>query len=191
MTQPRPNPNSAVATDADALRALAGGDIGALGVLYDRHRAAIFQFAARALGNAADVEDVVHATFLTATKAAASFDGRETCRPWLVGIAARLIHRRRRGLFRFSRALAELSIHEAERSLDPASQLGARDQIARLDVALRHLSEAKRLVLLMSEVEGLSCQEVAKALEIPVGTVWTRLHHARKDLLQLLQEGDS
>jgi RNA polymerase sigma-70 factor (ECF subfamily) len=191
MTQPRRASSAAAATDADALTALARGEIGALGVLYDRHRAAVFQFVARALGNPADVEDIVHATFMTAAKAAASFDGRETCRPWLVGIAGRLIQRRRRSLFRFGRALSELTLHEAQRDVDPTQQLGARDQVTRIATALQTLSEAKRLVLLLTEVEGLSCQEVAKALEIPIGTVWTRLHHARKDLQHCLQEDDS
>jgi RNA polymerase sigma-70 factor (ECF subfamily) len=46
------------------------------------------------------------------------------------------------------------------------------------------------VVLLLAEVENMSCHEIAQALEIPVGTVWTRLHHARKELSQLLQEED-
>ena len=191
MTLARKAPNATAPTDGEALTALAQGEIGALGVIYDRHRAAIFQFVARAMGNPADVEDVVHATFMTAVKAAASFDGRDTCRPWLMGIAGRLVHRRRRGLFRLGRALSELTFHEAHRVLEPTRQLGARDQVAQIALALQKLSEPKRVVLLLTEVEGLSCQEVADALEIPVGTVWTRLFHARKSLQRLLREDDS
>jgi RNA polymerase sigma-70 factor (ECF subfamily) len=191
MTQPRQAQAASAPTDREALAALAQGEIGALGVIYDRHRAAVFQFVARAVGNPADVEDVVHATFMTATKAASSFDGRETCRPWLVGIAGRLVQRRRRSLFRFGRALREFTFHEATRVLEPTRHLGARDQVAQMAAALQKLSEAKRLVLLLTEVEGLTCQEVANALEIPVGTVWTRLYHARKGLQRLLAEAES
>ena len=191
MTQPRKSTAASATTDGEALVALAGGEIGALGVIYDRHRASVFQFVARALGNPADVEDVVHATFMTAAKASASFDGRETCRPWLIGIAARLVHRRRRSLFRLGRALGELTFHETHRVVDPVRQLGARDQVAQVARALQKLSAAKRLVLLLTEVEGLSCQDVAAALEIPIGTVWTRLHHARKELQLRLQEDDA
>ena len=188
MNRPRKAASAASPTDGEALSALARGEISALGVLYDRHRTAIFQFVARATGNAEDVEDLVHATFVTATKAASSFDGRDSCRPWLVGIAGKLVHRRRRSLFRFGRALSELTLREGQRSVDPAHQLGARDDVARVAAALQKMTEAKRLVLLLAEVESLGCQQIADALEIPIGTVWTRLHHARKELRELLQE---
>jgi RNA polymerase sigma-70 factor (ECF subfamily) len=178
-------------TDAESLLALSRGEIGALGVLYDRHRNAVFQFVSRALGNGADVEDLVHATFFTATKAAASFDGRTSCRPWLIGIAGRLIHRRRRSLLRFGRALGELAIRESNRVVDPVRQLDARDRVEQVARALRKMSEPKRLVLLMAEVEHLECQEIATALDIPIGTVWTRLHHARKELTSALGREES
>jgi RNA polymerase sigma-70 factor (ECF subfamily) len=51
------------------------------------------------------------------------------------------------------------------------------------------LSQPKRVTLLLAEVEGLSCPEIAAALDIPVGTVWTRLHKARRELRQLLDGG--
>ena len=51
-----------------------------------------------------------------------------------------------------------------------------------LEAGLAQLSSAKRSVLVLAEVEGFSCEEIAGMLEIPVGTVWTRLHHARREL---------
>jgi RNA polymerase sigma-70 factor (ECF subfamily) len=178
-------------TDKEALEALARGEISALGTIYDRHRASVVQFVTRAVSNHADIDDVVHATFMTAVRAASSFDGRESCRPWLLGIAGRLVQRRRRTLSRFRRAMSELMWHEARRSVvDPTHQVEARDMVGQVSAGLQKLSEAKRVVLLLAEVENLSCQEIAQALEIPVGTVWTRLHHARKELSELLQEVD-
>ncbi len=56
----------------------------------------------------------------------------------------------------------------------------------RFDDALGRLSEEKRLVFLLIEREGLSGEEVAQALDIPVNTVWTRIHHARNDLRKAL-----
>jgi RNA polymerase sigma-70 factor (ECF subfamily) len=192
MTQPRKASVAPSApSDREALDALARGEISALGTIYDRHRTSVVQFVARAVSNHADVEDVVHATFMTAMKAAGSFDGRESCRPWLLGIAGRLVQRRRRTLLRFGRAMGELMWHETRHAVvDPAHQLGARDLVGRVSAGLQRLTEAKRVVLLLAEVENLSCQEIALALEIPVGTVWTRLHHARKELSELLQEVD-
>jgi len=179
-------------TDAAALEALSQGQISALGVLYDRYQASVFSFVRRATNDASDVEDVVHVTFMTAARAASNFDGRQSCRPWLVGIAARLLHRRKRGMSRWARALRELTVREGERHTDPQRELSARDEVNRLSAALQKLTEPKRIVLLLAETEGLSSEEIASALQIPVGTVWTRLHHARRDLRRLLgREGES
>jgi RNA polymerase sigma-70 factor (ECF subfamily) len=179
-------------TDAAALEALSQGHISALGVLYDRYQASVFSFVRRATNDASDVEDVVHVTFMTAARAASNFDGRQSCRPWLVGIAARLLHRRKRGMSRWARALRELTVREGERHTDPHRELSARDEVNRLSAALEKLTEPKRIVLLLAETEGLSSEEIAGALQIPVGTVWTRLHHARRDLRRLLgREGES
>jgi RNA polymerase sigma-70 factor (ECF subfamily) len=73
------------------------------------------------------------------------------------------------------------------RVVDPDRLLAARDELARVERAFAQLSDAKRSVLLMAEVEGMSCEEIAAALEIPVGTVWTRLHHARRHLSMALR----
>jgi len=183
--------NSAL-TDAAALEALSRGQISALGVLYDRYQASVSSFVRRATNDASDVEDVVHVTFMTAARAAGNFDGRQSCRPWLVGIAARLLHRRKRGLSRWARALRELTVREGERHTDPHRELSARDEVKRLSEALEKLSEPKRIVLLLAETEGLSSEDIASALQIPVGTVWTRLHHARRDLRRMLgRDGES
>jgi len=178
---------SADLTDGEALRRLAQGETSALASIYDRHHAALRRFVAQATNNAHDVDDMLHATFLTATKAAASFDGRESCRPWLFGIAVRLLQRRKRTLARWSRALRELTTHLGDAQLDPHRELSARDDINCLSIALGRLSEAKRVALCLAEVEGLTADEIAHALGIPVGTVWTRLHHARRELRTLMR----
>ena len=71
-------------------------------------------------------------------------------------------------------------------AMAPASSLGVMATLRRgLAVSLQ-LIVGWRVTLLLAEVEGLSCPEIAAALEIPVGTVWTRLHKARSELRQLL-----
>lgn len=173
---------AAEGSDPELIRQLAAGQVGALGELYDRHRAALRSFIGRATADAHDVDDLVHATFLAAAQSAERYDGRASCRPWLIGIAAQLLRRRRRALGRFVAVLSALrgTLHAAS---DPRPSLQARSDVER---ALAGLSEPKRITLLMAEVEGLSCDEIARALEIPVGTVWTRLHAARRELRQAL-----
>jgi RNA polymerase sigma-70 factor (ECF subfamily) len=167
------------------MRRLAAGEMSALGELYDRHHESVRRFIARATSDAEDVDDLLHTAFLAAAKSAGSYDGRASCRPWLIGIAAQHVRRRRQ---RFARLFAVLSSLTGTRAAatDPRPALHAKSDIER---ALARLSEAKRLALLMAEVEGLSCPEIAAALQIPIGTVWTRLHAARRELREALEEG--
>ena len=173
-------------TDAEIMRRLAGGDTGALGELYDRHSARVRRFLARATADAEDVDDLVHATFLQAARSAGRYDGRDSGHPWLVGIAAQLLRRRRKALGRFLGFVALLGRSRAP-APDPQSALHARNDVER---ALRGISEAKRVAFLLLEVEGLTCPEIAAALFIPIGTVWTRLHAARKELRRALEGGE-
>lgn len=170
--------------DAELLSRVAHGDLGALGELYDRYREPIRRFLARATANAEDVDDLVHSTFLEAAKSAGRYDGRASCRPWLAGIAVQLLRRRRRSFRTLAAVLSSLRDTRAS-TLDPRASLEAHVDV---DQALASLSEAKRVALLLVEVEGLSCAEAAEVLEIPVGTVWTRLHAARRELRRELGE---
>jgi RNA polymerase sigma-70 factor (ECF subfamily) len=173
------------ASDPDILRRLASGEPRALGELYDRHHEPVRRFLARATSDAADVDDLVHTTFLEAARNANQYDGRPSCRPWLMGIAARLLRHKRQVLGRFLSVLSSVRNSRAS-AVDPGPALQARIDVER---ALVGLSEAKRITFLMAEVEGLSCAEIATALGIPIGTVWTRLHAANRELRRALEEG--
>src|SRR5262245_46542465 len=172
--------------DAEAMKRLAAGEISAIAPIYDRHQAAVFAFVARLTRDDPDVEDIVHTTFLTAARRASAFDGRPSCRPWLLGIAAQLVRRKRRSFARFARALFNFAFQLQDIGRDPMEVVGARDQLIRVERAFAALPEAKRAVLLLAEVEGMACEEIARTLGIPVGTVWTRLHHARRELARAL-----
>jgi RNA polymerase sigma factor (sigma-70 family) len=176
--------DAADASDASILRRLAGGESGALGALYDRHQPRVRRFVARATSNAEDVDDLVHVTFLTAAKIAGRYDGRLSCHPWLIGIAAQLVRRRHRAVRRLFDVVSSLA-RGPSAIADPAPALLARRDVQR---ALSRLSPAKRIAIVMAEVEGLTCAEISEALRIPIGTVWTRLHAARRDLRRLLHD---
>ncbi len=174
-------------SDPELMRRLAGGEIGALGELYDRYHGPIWRFLARATSNAEDVDDLMHETFLAAAKSASRYDGRPSCRPWLVGIAAQLLRRRRQVFGRFVAVLSSLRAVRATTS-DPRAALQVRTDVER---ALGRISEVKRITLLLAEVEGLSCAEIAAVLGVPLGTVWTRLHSARRELRRVLEESEA
>lgn len=175
-----PNP------DPEIMRRLAAGELGALGELYDRYQHPVRRYLGRATSGAEDVDDLVHATFLTAAKSAVRYDGSASCRPWLIGIATRLLRRRRRAFGRFFEILSVVATTRSK-SVDPRFSLHVKSDVER---ALTRISEAKRVTFLMAEVEEMSCAEIASVLEIPIGTVWTRLHAARRELRRELEEGD-
>ena len=175
-----PGPRS---PDDEALARIAHGDVGALAELYDRHAKALLRFASRA-GGASDAEDLVQLTFLRAVKIAATYDGRgATARSWLFGILGRVLQERRRSMVRFARAVLRLG---HARSPSPEPSPGDRLDLER---GLERMSQAKRVVVILAEVEGFTCEEIAAMLEIPIGTVWTRLHHGRKDLRKHYEAG--
>jgi RNA polymerase sigma factor (sigma-70 family) len=168
------------ADDAVVLR-VAQGDIGALGTLYDRYARSLLGFVRRHAPED-DAEDVVQITFLRATEIASRFREGANAKPWLFGIALQILRERRRSLRRFANALASLSVRPARHAPEPSA---TRRDVQR---ALARLSEAKRVVLLLAEVEGFSGPEIAEIIGVPVGTVWTRLHHARRELRESLEE---
>lgn len=174
--------------DREILSRLAQGEVSALAALYERYRLAVLRFVSNATSQAPDTEDIVQSTFMVAARKAKAFDGRKNARPWLFGIAGRLVHRRLRGRARWMRTFEELARRLRGQHHDARRELALRNELAQ---ALAQLSERKRIVLLLAEVEGLTCDEIAEALDIPIGTVWTRLHHARRELRAILEGQES
>ncbi len=177
------------ASDPDLLLAVAEGDPSALGELYARYARDVWRALHRCLPDSADAEDVVHATFMKLPQIAASYDGRASCRNWLCGIAVRLALRHRRSAGRFRRMLDAFAHAVAARpGADPERTASGAEELAVLDRALAKLGKKKRVVFVLVELEELSTEETAKALEIPAATVRTRLFHARRELQQALRK---
>jgi RNA polymerase sigma factor (sigma-70 family) len=174
--------------DAPFVKAVASGDISALGVLYDRHYVAVRQFLRRVGLEEGEVDDVAQDVFLSLRACAGRFDGRSSARPLLLGIAARRSMRARDRIRRWARAL--LLSPSATPVARPDELLQRADEHRLFDAALGRISERKRVVFIMMEREGMSSREVADALGVPIGTVWTRLFHARAELVRRLARHD-
>ncbi|AUX46830.1 uncharacterized protein SOCE26_083390 [Sorangium cellulosum] len=163
--------------------------LGPLGGLFDRHHEHVRQFLLRAAPNEADVDDLVQETFLTAARAAASFDGRETARPFLIGIAVQLLRRRRRTFARLRSLLESFGKTPTPPLSTPEDEASLAEDEARIRDAIARLTDERRLVLVMVEWNGMSGVEVARVLGTPVGTVWRRLHEARAEVRRMLERG--
>jgi RNA polymerase sigma-70 factor (ECF subfamily) len=158
--------------------------------IYDRHAHDIHRFAARRLGVGA-AEDITADTFLIAFRTRSRYDlGRPSARPWLYGIASNLIGRQHRSEGRALRAWARVATHPpAESWVDRAdARVSAQTAQQPLAAALAELSSGDRNVLLLIAWADLSYQEVAEALAVPIGTVRSRLHRARRKVRQRLND---
>jgi RNA polymerase sigma-70 factor, ECF subfamily len=176
-------------SDAALFTAVAQGDLGPLGVLFDRHHEAVRQLLLRTSPNTSDVDDLVQETFLTAARAAGSFDGRASARPFLLGVAAQLLRRRRRTFGRLRAMLESFGVAPTPVPKTPEESTSVAEEGEQLRAAIDRLSEDRRMALVMVEYNGMSGVEAAQALNVPVGTVWRRLHEARAEIRRTLERG--
>ena len=157
-------------------------------VLYDRYATQLYHYAYRRVGPEA-AEDVVADTFLVAFQRRGRYDlERPDALPWLFGIVSKEISRRRRSeqaRYRaMARAFADPSVDVlAERVTAQVTAEALRGQLAS---ALAALSTGDRDALLLVAWGGLTYDEVALALRIPVGTVRSRLNRARRKTREAL-----
>jgi RNA polymerase sigma-70 factor (ECF subfamily) len=169
--------------DSVILARVATGDLAALGTLYDRYASQLLRFGRRVAGEH-DAADVVQTVFLRVVALASTFDATAvSARPWLFAIVVKVAQEHRRSIRRWAAAMLGLAAQPRRQA--PTIPEARSD----LDYCLLKLSPPKRVVLILAEVEGFTCEEIAKMLSIPIGTVWTRLHHARREL-RLSYAGD-
>jgi RNA polymerase sigma-70 factor (ECF subfamily) len=147
----------------------------------------VFQIAYGVLGNAADAEDVAQETFLRGYKKLASLRDAEKFRAWVNRIAFRLALNRQRGQRR--RMARDSAWHVADMGVTVDGVKIAEQQVTlnQLRREVEELPERLRCVLQLSLVEDMGAEEVGAVLGIPAGTVRSRLHTARRLLLEAMK----
>ncbi len=162
----------------------------AFGLIYDRHAATVLRFLGRRVG-AEVAEGLIGELFRIAFERRKTFDAsRVSALPWLYGIGSNLLLKHRRGEARRLRASARMAAAgEAAGRRASAGALDARLLFPRVADAIKALPDGEREALLLFAWEDLSYQSVAEALELPIGTVRSRLNRARAQLRELLESG--
>jgi RNA polymerase sigma-70 factor (ECF subfamily) len=134
----------------------------------------------------ADLEDLGQEVFVVVHRRLSSFDGRSKLTTWLFGICLHLVQRqRRRAYFRLEFLHAEPP--ERLDSRTPEALYESEEARVRLARLLGKLSPDRRATFVLFEVEGMSCEEIAELTSVPVGTVYSRLHLARKQVAEAAQ----
>jgi RNA polymerase sigma-70 factor (ECF subfamily) len=162
----------------------------AFGLIYDRHAPTVLRFLGRRVG-AEVAEGLVGEVFRIAFERRRTFDAsRTSALPWLYGIGANLLLKHRRAEARRLRASARMAAAPgtADRRASAAA-LDARLLFPRVADAIEALPDGERQALLLYAWEDLSYQSVAEALELPIGTVRSRLNRARAQLRERLGPG--
>lgn len=151
-------------------------------VLFDRHAVAVHRYLSRRVGELTD--DLLSETFLIAFRRRSVYQAVHVeVRPWLLGIATNLINGHRRGEQRRLRALSRgvPQLHTPPVDHDELSERFAAESLrAPIAAALAALRPADRDVLLLFAWEQLTYGEIASALDVPIGTVRSRLNRARR-----------
>jgi len=175
--------------DGELLARIATGDLESLGVFFERHEPVVRRCLGRLGASRADADDLVQTTFLEVVRAATRFDPNYPVRAWLLGITTLMVRRHRRSVRRHAARLSTWAgVLRREVAPTPAELFERDDAARRMAAALERLSRKKREVFVLVTLEGLSGEEAAASLRIPVKTVWTRLHHARLELRAALAE---
>ena len=174
-------------SDGDVIRRSVG-DPEAFGLIYDRHAATLLRFLGRRAG-ARVAEGMVGELFRIAFERRKTFDAsRASALPWLYGIGSNLLAKHRRAEARWLRANARMAAaHGTADGRATAGALDARVLFPRVAEAIEALPEDEREALLLFAWEELSYQSMAEALELPIGTVRSRLNRARAHLRELLE----
>jgi RNA polymerase sigma-70 factor (ECF subfamily) len=178
--------------DQDLIDACRAGKTEAFGVLVRRYQDRLYPTVLRLTGCAEDANDLIQETFLRAYEKLGRFHGDSSFYTWVYRIAVNLAlsgRRRKRPTLRLgvvqNGAPAEPPVDP--RDNDPSLPLERAERERTVQDALNSLAPDHRTVVVMKEFDGLRYEEIAAMLEIPVGTVRSRLHRARCELRERLR----
>jgi len=171
------------------------GDTTAFGELVRRYQERLYNSVYRLLDNAEDAQDVVQDAFLNAYQSLDGFKGDSLFFTWLYRIAVNTaisLKRKQRVTVRMDwgrNGEPTLEPHDPSAESRPGHALEQAEQGCQIRDALSRLSPEHRAVLVMKDMEGQKYETMAEILQVPIGTIRSRLHRARLELRGLLEKG--
>lgn len=184
--------------DAQLISQALAGQTTAFGQLVQKYQDRLFNTVYHVAGNAEDAKDVVQEAFVQAFLKLESFHGASAFYTWLYRIAfnVAVTHRRRRGARRSAErtAVAEMRVQTADNggprnaAGNPSERLEREERCRQVRQAISQLPEEYRVVLVLREMDGCCYETIAEILDLPVGTVRSRLYRARMQLREQLKE---
>ena len=174
-------------SDDQLLSAFVGGEHDALGALAERHERALLDLSLAILGSRDLALDAVQETWLRVVRHAGGFNGRSNVKTWLYRIAIN----RCRSMLASRSPVRETSPEEpADPAGDPVVRAAATDDAQQLKRAVERLSPPLRETILLCYTHGLTHAEAAEAMDVPIGTVKSRLNAGLTGLRAALTPGE-
>jgi RNA polymerase sigma-70 factor, ECF subfamily len=170
--------------DAECVRRVQQGDTDSFEVLVRRHEKAIFNLVYRLLGNYDEAAEVSQEVFLSAFRSIHQFRGEANFSTWLYRIGLNHASTRRKSLQTSQQRHIALDGTEviADGAVDPAKSVEHKEIQQRVQQALNSLDPEDARIVLLRDLQDIPYEDVAEMLDIPVGTVKSRLHRARQAL---------
>lgn len=176
--------------EATLVAAAQGGDEAAFAEIVRRYQRAVYRVAYGLTRNASDADDLAQETFLRAWQALGRFRVGEPLFPWLSRIAVNLAY----SLFRRRKRRPETALEplleagqQWEGGEDPVEEVAEREHHGQLEAVFAELTPEHQSILVLRVMQDQSYEEIAKTLEIPIGTVMSRLSRARAELKRRLE----
>lgn len=171
-------------SDVELMALIAKGDRDAMRVIYDRYAQSMTEFVKKWLADPFEAADVTHETMLELYRSAGNFAGRSSAKTWMFSIARfKAIDRNRKGS---KTVVQDVDVEIIDEAPDPLAITQAFQDGERVRACIEKLSPAHKAVIHLAFYEELSYAEIADVEGCPVGTIKTRMMHAKKLLLHSL-----
>jgi len=171
-------------TDETLMLAVRDGDVAKLGVLFERHHLALFDFLSRTIGDRTAAEDLVQDVFVRILKYRQTYRDQSCFETWMFRIArnSRTDHFRKR---RSAEPIGDGAFEIEAPGPSPAQQFERGREARKLNRALMQLSDDKRELLVLARYRNMSYDKIAALLDVEVGAVKVRVHRAMKELREI------
>jgi RNA polymerase sigma-70 factor (ECF subfamily) len=179
--------------DQNLVAACRAGKTEAFGTLVRRYQDRLYPTVLRLAGCAEDAHDLLQEAFMRAFQRLGTFHGESSFYTWIYRIAVNVAlterRKRKRGTWRLreDRRGASEEVADDPKRTDPTLPLERSERDGQVQAALSALGTDHRAVVVMKDLDGLRYEEIAAILEVPIGTVRSRLHRARFELRERLR----
>ena len=176
------------ALERDLVQRAQEGDSSAFGELIDAHQKFAFNVALRAVGQSQDAEDIIQEAFVRAWRSLKGFRAEARFRTWLYRIVVNLCYSQlpklREDVSLLDAPNGQTTIPDSESKRGPETRLEDKQVMEYLQEQIKILPGRYQILLMLRHQEGCSYVEIAEIMDLPLGTVKTRIHRARKKLKQ-------